>query len=193
MAAGDGETLARVPGRQAMIVQAVLIPLFQAIITGGFTLAIVTAIVSLMDLPSPLGWGAFFGAFVALGSWLSYINKFYAAMLGVYSQTKRDNEPKDYQFQVEAIQEDGRTGFFLDLPFDQDKFNEVCRYVSRHNFEFSQALLSGRGKLLGRSDFEALRAQMIGAGLAQWVSGRSHSQGTQLTSSGRGIVKHYAR
>lgn len=177
-----------------MIVQAVLIPLLQALITGGFILVLVNAGMTLIGWPAPypMNAGKLVGAFVALFSWLSYIDRFYKALMGIYMQERKDKQPRDFQFKVPAFQANGHEGFFLDLPFDQEKFAEVCKFMVRHDLDFSQAGLSGPGKPLSRSEFQAMRAELIGKGLAQWKN-RSKSQSTQLTPSGRGIVKHYAR
>lgn len=175
-----------------MIIQAVLIPLLQALITGGFTLVLVTAFITLVGLPDASTWGKLVGAFVALFSWLSYIDRFYKALMGVYMQERKDKEPRNYQFKVAATQLDGHQTDYLQLPFDQDKFNEVCHFIVHHDWDFSQAGLSGPGKPLSQKEFQAMRSEMIGRGLARWKS-RSKNQSTELTPSGRGIVRHHAR
>jgi hypothetical protein len=171
-----------------MIVSAVVIPLLQSVITGLFSCAIVWSIILLIGLPNPRLWGELVGAFIALFSWLSYLDRFYE---GLKAQLPPEKGKKEITVRVNAIQEDGHSGIFLDLPLDLDRFIKICHLISNGR-DFSLGSLGGNGKPLSRSEFEVLRDYFISRGLAYWVNPHSHNPGVRLSPAGRGIIRHFA-
>jgi hypothetical protein len=170
------------------IVKALVIPLLQAFIWGSIAYLAWFCFVSFTASGDPRT-AVFPGLFVFAVAYGAGINT-YNNSLGV-----KHPLPVNHHHNLDLVSvttASGHEGFFMSLPFDQDKFNQVCRYIVKHDYEFSQALLGGRGKIMSRPDFETLRTQMVSRGLARWVSGYSHNQSTELTPSGRAIVRRYA-
>jgi len=80
---------------------------------------------------------------------------------------------------------------FINLPIGQKQAGRVF-YLLTVGRDLSLASLAGPGKPLSRSEFEALRDELISRGLAAWKNPNYHNQGATLTAAGRAVCKKFA-
>lgn len=184
------------------IVSGWLIPLLQALTTGGLSAVAAYAVTAVAGWDRAIALAVF--ALVAFFAWLNYKHRWeylLAALDGVEmadsawpgSQPEaREPVPALETIRVELIQENGRRGDFIDLPVDNFQAHEVAHILSRPGASFSYATLAGPGKPLSRTEFEVLSRIFLTRGLAVWNNPRAHNQGMSLTAAGRAVLRKIA-
>lgn len=167
----------------------VWLPAAQAL-AGGSMGFVIVATIAWANGADPWRWGAVGGAVAAGISWIG-------GMGWWRSQLTSNREPLPHQAETINVhatldQGDGFLwGEFLDgLSVSRDQFERLAAELVRDQ-EFTGARFGGRGKLLSRDEFEALRGRLVAAGFVRWRS-RGRTPGCELTYSGLAIMKHVA-
>ena len=79
---------------------------------------------------------------------------------------------------------------FADLPIDSERFVAFARSVEARGLTTSA--WTGSNALFSRSEFDALTAYLMRAGLARWINEDAHNQGRELTAAGRSTLRKFA-
>lgn len=186
----------------------VVIPLAQAVVAGVFIAGAVLCVAILVGLAgiAVLVWLSFFvmAFFVwclLLANWLKINNQ----AVGAYDRPAQveyidsqahDVVDVDQPAQLEPayvriqLHQDNRIQFF-DLPASGDQLRALAVGVSR-GMSLSESCWTGSGRPFSRSQFAALRAELLRRGLAFWISEGSPSQGWRLNNAGIHVLKAFA-
>jgi hypothetical protein len=90
---------------------------------------------------------------------------------------------------IELVRDEGRSLDFIDLPIDQDRLIPLARGVLAGEKTLSETGTSG---ILTRSEFTALRAELIRRGLAAWNNPHTPARGVSLTRGGQAAFRSFA-
>lgn len=179
------------------------LPLAQALTTGALTGLCTHAAARLLTYPS-VDVAIMTGSAAALIGWLNYraewaserYSLFHPAPEPVASSpapveviTQKPMEP------VKVILERSPTWQqWLELPGRPDQLKALGELVaSDREFSFSTESLAGRGRIFSRSEYEALRAELVKHGLATWRNPAAHERGIELTVAGRQLLCRLAQ
>lgn len=99
--------------------------------------------------------------------------------------------PEPKKLRIEIMKDGGSVGDFIDLP-SRDKLPALADGLINNNLHFAVSSWVGRGQLFSRGEFEALRAELVKRGLAEWKNEAVPNQGVELTRTGRIVFKHLA-
>lgn len=180
------------------IKSAVLIPLAQATVHG--------ALVSLLTWAGCVwqGWpdalALFAGVGVALitfslglGDWRRAAGYAHLPALEFESEAERRVFEHEVQqapnlIRVELSQNGGKQVELIDLPATHEKLTALARGLL-DGAPLSEAMWTGSGRTFSRSEFSALRAELIRRGLARWNSPGYPARGAALSPAGRAVCK----
>lgn len=193
----DDWTTARyeAPARTPTLSGDVGVPALQAVISG--TLAGVLGGVAILATRAPVnGWAAVaVGVVVAAGTWAWLLRDHRALLRNVETYTRRDSAPvqpaQASTVRLEVQQEHangGRRWLFDDLPVDRERVLAWARAVIGGR-SLAQSAWTGSGGPFSRSEYDALLAAMLRAGVVRWVNPRAHAQGVELTPMGRSTLR----
>jgi hypothetical protein len=90
---------------------------------------------------------------------------------------------------IELVRDEGRSLDFIDLPIDQDRLIPLARGVLAGENTLSETGTSG---ILTRSEFTALRSELIRRGLAAWNNPGCAARGIALTRGGQAAFRSFA-
>lgn len=111
-----------------------------------------------------------------------------AAFVAVYpAMPVESDEPT----RVILTSEDGLHSRYIDIPASEEELITIAQGLQA-GAPFTLAALTGRGRLLSRAQFEALRGYFLENGLMRWVNEDAPAQGVALTASGSDLMAHYA-
>ena len=147
---------------------------------------------ALLHAPA-LAWGLMVAGIACLLSWwglLSWWQRLHEGAQNIKPASEREPD-RVYPLRVEVTQYNGHWVDYLDLPVTSDKMVSVCRLLANGG-DFSHGGLSGPHRPLSRSEYEALRDEFIGRGLATWRNPHSHHQGVLLTHVGKAVARRIA-
>ena len=175
----------------------VVVPGAQALITGVLVGIAAGAISAWFGLPA---WGVAgtAAAVAALGAWLSYRGR-WAWLLERAAGVDLNNDsfigqppaPPPLRIDLTQMQDGARERDFIDLPVDQEKARLLAQGLLNGR-QFSLSVWAGPTQLFTRSEFEALRSELLARGLATWRNPHSQNQGIVLTGAGRAVMRHLA-
>jgi len=181
----------------------VTIPATQSLITGALFGLTVGGSAAMLEFPMPFQFGLTAGAGVALIAWLDYRARWQSLLERLLQVDlngdgeigDQDQEP-DPPARVEPVkvyieQDQGRHVDIIDLPAEPRQLTAFADGVLTGR-SLSQAAWIGRGQPFSRSEYDALRDEMIRRGLAQWRSPGEPAQGWELLASGRAMLRHFA-
>jgi hypothetical protein len=80
---------------------------------------------------------------------------------------------------------------FIDLPGDRQQLATLAEGLLNGKGT-GQAQWTGTAGPFSRSEYEAIRAELIGRGLATWINPDHHNQGWELTAAGRAVMRRIA-
>lgn len=179
----------------------VIVPGLQALITAVLTGFAAGALAAWVGAPY---WGVGFtaAALAALASWLSYRARWAFVMErilgvdlnqdGVIGQPEPEPPPARAEpVRIEIIQEGGRAGDFIELPARPEQLRMLADGLQGGR-AFSQSVWTGNSGIFTRSEFEALRAELLRRGLAKWRKEGAPGQGIELTPPGRAVMRRFA-
>lgn len=92
---------------------------------------------------------------------------------------------------VELSENRGARLNLIDLPASAEQLAALARGLL-DGLPFSEAQWSGGGGLFTRSEFAALRGELIRRGLARWNSPGTPARGAALTPAGRAVMRQFA-
>lgn len=179
------------------LLNGVVVPGLQALITAILSGIVAGAVAAWLHLPY---WGIGFtaAAVAALASWLSYRARWayvLESLLGV--DLNRDGfigaapqqpvQALPESVRVELIQDEGRRGDFIDLPYPE-KLPQLAAGLTAGR-SFNQTAWVGSHGIFSRSEFDEVRDTMIERGLAAWKNPEAKAQGVTLTAAGRAVMK----
>jgi hypothetical protein len=118
------------------------------------------------------------------------------ATLGVdLDQDQAIGEPEPSEvLRVEVLENRGNGRHrlaYLDLPGDRDKLALLARGLLNGRGT-GQAQWTGKSGPFTRSEYEAIRAQLIERGLATWADPDHHNLGWELNAAGRAMMRRLA-
>lgn len=172
---------------------AVVIPAAQAAVSAVAAGITVGSIAWAMDASNPwaaggVAAGVFFGVswLVALAWWRERIDGQVSAAPPVRP------DPVVYPAEVirvelQAPNPGGLWVDYLDLPFDRDLIIRAAAYLRERDYDTSN--MGGAGKVLTRSQAEAIRDWMISNDLAAWVRPEAHTAGWGILPEGRAVIR----
>lgn len=167
----------------------VWLPAAQAL-AGGSIGFVMVATIAWANGADPWRWGAVGGSVAAGLAWIGGVirwrNSISAPMGALTHQAETINVHTTLDYG------DGfMWGEFLDgLSVSREQFERLAAELVRDP-EFTGARFGGKGKLLSRDEFEALRGRLVAAGFVRWRS-RGRTPGCELTHSGLAIMKRIA-
>lgn len=171
----------------------------QAVITGLLCGLSGAALLMLAEYPKAYGGGAAFGLLCTLLAWLSYRGeaaRYNTAQGGDTEQgaqggdTEQDVQVNENIVRVELLQEDDKAGAFIDLPVTPDQLRILADGLAAGR-QFAQSSWTGAGQPFARSEFVALRAELLRRGLAKWNREGAAGQGVSITAAGRAVLRHF--
>lgn len=178
------------------LIQAVIVPLLQAIITG--LLLALAALAGWQAYHHPSAWTVFLGglALFTCCAWLASLAKWRAwvdAILGIEAPKPAVDAPRPgmmltVHYQGEA---GSHSGVYADLPCSYAQLVKVAELLERDP-ALTHARFAGPHRPLSRAEFEALRDAFIKNGWARWT-GRAHTLGAVMTPAGRAVMRSLAR
>jgi hypothetical protein len=145
--------------------------------------------------------GATGGAAFALSAVLLTLDHrrlLWAAERALHVDLDRDDvvgEPEPAEvLRVELTQRDnGRTRMaFIDLPASRSQLRTLARGLLNGKGTGESEWIGSKGPF-SRSEFGAVRAALIGRGLAVWSNPNHHAQGWELTAAGRAVMRRIAK
>lgn len=172
------------PARAAGVGSDVLVPLFQAMVSGlligGLSLWPVIRFYWAWYIPLIIGGGAFSVA------WFLLLQSHRASLWDKerYTNTAAGPAADPEQIRVKLRIEESPDHYkFVDLPLAPDQLRTIAK-ATVNGRSFSLASWAGRGKLLTRSQFETVRDWLIANDYALWADPSNHNQGVNFTNKG---------
>lgn len=92
---------------------------------------------------------------------------------------------------VELIQDEGRKGDYIDLPYPE-RLPQLAETILGGR-TFAQTTLVGTGKLYSRGEYDTLVAALINSGLARWKNPDHHNQGWEPSVAGKAVLKRFVK
>lgn len=102
-----------------------------------------------------------------------------------------ETEPPRETVRVEIAEDDGRRQQFVDLPVGVEKMIRLSRSLVAGS-TFSESQWTGAGALFSRSEFHALRDEMLRRGWIVWKNPSAPAQGLAPTRTGWAVIKYFA-
>jgi len=181
---------------------AVLIPLFQAFVTGIF-LGIMAGVLSVcVEYEHP--WRAMFLTWAGVQSfaWLALLVRWAGLVKSLETALnydidrdgvigEEDEEEEIQPVKIEVIQNEGRHVQFADLPITEAQLVALAVGVIQ-GASFSEGQWTGKGAPFSRSEFRTVRDLFIRRGWLEWVNPSARSQGLELTAPGHAVMRHFA-
>ncbi len=185
------------PSRTPTLSGDVGVPAAQALISGA--LAGVLAGVGIAGSGVELsGWAAVaVGVVVASGTWAWLLRDHRRLLRTSETFTRRDDAPvqptpaqaSTLRLEVKQERADGSMRWLLDeLPVDRARVLAWARSVIGGR-SLAQGGWTGSGGPFSRSEYDALLAAMLKAGVVRWANPRAHAQGVELTPMGRATLR----
>ena len=102
-------------------------------------------------------------------------------------------EPKTVRVEITVRDDNGHTRrqSFLNLPISEKQLDTLARGLS-NGVALAQSSWIGKDRPLSRGDFDAVRDILIQGGLARWVNPDVRSQGSELTTAGKAVMRRIA-
>lgn len=85
----------------------------------------------------------------------------------------------------------GQQTQIIDLPSDSERLEKLARGLLA-GLPLSESQWTGGRGIFTRSEFSALRGELIRRGLVQWNNSHTTARGAALTASGRAIMRRFA-
>lgn len=193
----DDWTTARyeAPARTPTLSGDVAVPAAQAVISGALA-GILGGVAILATHVQLNGWAAVaVGVVVAAGTWAWLLRDHRRLLRNVESYTRRDVAPvqpaQASTVRLEVQQEHangGRRWLYDELPVDRDRVLAWARAVLGGR-SLAQSAWTGSAGPFSRSEYDALLAAMLKAGVIRWRNPASHAQGADLTPMGRATLR----
>lgn len=172
------------------------LPAGQAAATGAFIGLAVLAIAYLAGWPKPWAWGLLTWLLVQAAAWLWLLLGWRGVVLNRLEQMTQHDLNKDNfigppitsNVRIELSENGGQTTRFINLPGSEEQIAGLARGLLE-GLSFTEAAWTGAGRPFTRSQFVAVRDEMIRRGLARWHNPGSPARGASLTNKGRAIMK----
>jgi heme exporter protein D len=183
------------PGRSPTVAGDVLTPVLQSVVSGILAGGLVGVAILATEAPVS-GWAAAgVGLLVTAGAWGWLLRDHRRLLRTVEDYTRRDAEPltqtqaETLRLEVVKDEGDGRAHWlFEDLDTDAETLTQWGRAVLGGR-SLAQSGWTGKGGPFSRSEYDALLAAMIRAGVVRWNNPKAHAQGATLTAMGRATLR----
>lgn len=170
------------------------LPAVQAIISGVIVGILALSLAMLEKWSSPALVGLAAGGVVCALVWFISLAGWRRIVYGVEVVTGQDIDSDHVigdPVRVELRSNDGHHVELIDLPIDTARMVRIAQGL-QDGLTLSESAWTGGDGILSRSEFSALRAELLRRGLAAWNSPRTPARGVSLTPAGRAIVRRYA-
>lgn len=162
----------------------VLLAFFRAFVSGVLAVLLTFCVFQLLELQNVWVWGCLVGCGVAFFTWVR----------GTEPEPERQTpvivqEPEG--FSLEIIYNDGAAGDFLTFGVTSDKFFSWCSGVAEGR-SLAETVWTGARGLFSKGEYHQFRSELLVRGFLK-PSGKSHSQGFELTGKGRALTSGVAR
>lgn len=131
--------------------------------------------------------GAAYGWFVSVS--------LFNSLLRVEERIEAEPEPKPESAPVRRVKlevkENGSHEVRQTLPLDDTTLATVARAV-QNGRAFTVGSMTGRGRPLSRSQFDALRDWMLASDYLRWADASNRQRGTEFTSKGTALIRALA-
>lgn len=171
---------------------AVLIPLAAALITGSLAGAVVLAVAWAAGTPNPWQPAAILASLAALIFWLvghSRARKAGELERGLVVDPPLETTTKGATIRVEMRSDNGRAMDYADLPATLDQLRALADGL-QNGAPLTVGSWTGHRRPFSRSEFENLRAELVRRNLAAWRNPAAPAQGCELTPQGRAVFKY---
>jgi len=188
------------PAREATVSADVVVPFLQSMVTGLMATLVAGALV--VGLRLQWQYSLLAGGLALCMTWLYLLADHRKSLWSVerYEQdiaqpaaptsAERDR-PQNVKVKLEVNESTGRIRYGH-LPIDLERLSAMARSINNGR-PFSVSAWSGRGKLLSRSEFEALRDWLLESGYARWRDDNNRNLGVEFTRQGaafwRGVAE----
>jgi hypothetical protein len=170
---------------------AVIIPAAQSAISGLLTGSLAGSAALVFDWGEPAAWAVLSTAGVSLASWLIYRGQWREVANFVQGLRQPTMEPQELTTRIQVISSDPASAFaagvWAELPLPVETVRQAARRILETG-AFSHSL-AGPGKPLSRSQYEALRDELLARGLLVWQNPAAHSRGLEITAAGRAVLR----
>lgn len=166
----------------------VLIPFLQAAATGLLFGLSLGGLAWALHWDSPLQWGLTGGALTSCAAWLLYRSAWEERL---HPQPPQPPEIKEATIRVELVQDQGRRGDWIDLPFP-DRLPDFARGLTEGRALTTRNWAGGGGLFTG-AEYSRLLAELVRRGLARWRSEHDHRAGAELTPPGKAIMRRLSQ
>ena len=186
-----------IPARPASIVADLLVPLGQALVTGGLLAGLLVFVSPRWSRAGPLTCsrcGRSRRLAITASAWLVLLGQTRRLLWAVERLTGRDLDGDGQAGEPQVIRVEvtnGKQEVYLDLPGKPQALATLARGVLNGR-SFAEDTWSGRGGLFSRSEFRQLRDTLIERGLAVWRNPNAKAQGVELTAAGRAVFRRLA-
>lgn len=180
----------------------VLSPLAQAIVSGLLSGAALGAVLWVFGVESAWRWSLAVIPVVWLAVWLFSLKHWRSALErlldrdlnddGFIGEPPVDQQPKPEPVKITLSQDNNNRIDYISLPVRTEQLRALADGLASGRRPFSVAAWTGAGAPFSRSEFEALRDELISRGLARWKNPYSQAQGVELLASGRAVLKHFS-
>lgn len=183
----------RTPARAPSLEADVLVPLAQALATAGLVAAVAWLLWRHLGWPDPQTAALATGAVALVGTWLILLVQGRSLLWDVRWASPGEpppvqGEPPAPEVRVELAEPGARRVRYLNLPGDPDRLAALARGVLDGK-PLSEATWTGAGQPFSRSEFGAVRAELLRAGLVRWRNPDAPAQGVELTGAGRAVMR----
>lgn len=180
------------PTRAATLASDVLVPAAQSLVTGG-AVAILAGVVILATHADLTGWLAVgLGGVAAAVTWFWLLGDQRRLLRTRETLTRRDaanvQPPDVLRLEVSQPGDHGAHWLFSDLPIDRTAF-VTWATAALSGRSLAQSAWTGKGALFSRSQYDALTAACLQAGIVRYQNAQAHAQGVALTPAGRATLR----
>lgn len=166
-----------------------LLPFFQSLITGVLVGLIAAGAATWMELTNPWMLGLIIGAVGAFWWWVSSIHLWRRDTYHIPDYLLPEPEPvQATSSQPIIINMDRQQTIFADLPAEREDLRQLAEGLLS-GVPFAEDSWIGQYKPFSKSQFRAVRDEMIARKLARWVNPNARAQGVALTREGYELCK----
>lgn len=184
-------------GQLQTAVMAVFVPGSQAVITGILSGLSATVLADVANLPHVGTIGLATGLVVSTAAWVALVKRWVRVAWRIEELTGQDIDQDGYIGQPEPAPivrlelKEGNATRFIDLPATPEQLAVLAAGLVS-GLPLGENHWTGESKPFSKSQFHALRDELLRRGLAEWVNPDARPQGVRLTGAGRAVIRRLA-
>jgi len=191
---GAWEVEERTPARPPTLESDVAVPLAQALATGVLLGGATGLVGTWLQAPDPLALALGVGCGATVVTWGLVLRQVRDLLwqVRIPFAPEPTEEPERPVVRVELAHQGDRRVQYLDLPGDPERLAHLARRVLAGD-PLSEARWTGKRGPFSKAEFQALRAELLRAGVVRWRNPGAPAQGVELTPAGRAVFRRLAQ